>query len=280
MPLNKIASLVIFSLCALAASDLAAQAAPQVVAVQSVPTGMASHYDRLHPRLQPSADAWVQSQAHAELERAAPDIAALQGAVRSRFGQSGLAAGDIDAMVFMVLMAAVNNTDNDLKAQMAAAKALTAAKDAVRKLMDEMNQEIGSLAAAKSGATCQSPFCQSLARQIAAVSRQTASASAAAKMSKGIGTVVHTTPSNSSATSAAELGNASALAATSPLTFAHLREIQTQLGSSLKSLDDQSETLQLELQMTMDRRSKLLDALSNIMKSGADANAAVIANLK
>jgi hypothetical protein len=280
MPINRIPSLVMSALCVLAAPELPAQATPQVADVRPIPAEMTSHYDRLHPRLQPSADTWVQSQARAELERAAPDISALQGAVRSRFGPSGLGAADIDAIVFIVLMGEVNNTDSELKAQMAAAKALTAAKAAERKLMDELNQEIASLAAAKSGATCQSSFCRSLARQIATIARQTESASAAAKMSKAVGTAVHTTVSSRSSVGAAELWNASALAATSPLTFDHLREIQTQLGSSLKSLDDQSETQSLELQMSMDRRSKLISTLSNVMKSIAGANAAVIGNLK
>jgi hypothetical protein len=98
-------------------------------------------------------------------------------------------------------------------------------------------------------------------------------------MSKAVGNPVHTTVS-SSQTVSAELWNASALATTGPLTFDRLHQIQTQIGSSLKGLDDESETQSLELQMTMDRRSKLLDTLSNIMKTIADANEALIANLK
>jgi hypothetical protein len=98
-------------------------------------------------------------------------------------------------------------------------------------------------------------------------------------MSKAVGTAVHTSVS-SSQTVSAELWNASALATTGPLTFDRLHLIQTQVGSSLKGLDEQSETQSLELQMTMDRRSKLIDTLSNVMKKIADANEAVISNLK
>jgi hypothetical protein len=279
MPTLRIASLVIPAACILAVPKLAAQALPQAAAVQPIPAEMTGHYNRLHPRLQPSAASWVQSEARAELERPEPDVAGLQSAVRGRFGSSKLPAADVDAMAFLVLMTAVNSTDNDLKAQMAGVKTLNAAKDSLRKLMEQVNQDVANAAATSSGATCQSPSCASLAGQIKNVARQTQNVSFASKMTKGVGTVVKSTASNTSTVSG-ELWNATALASTGPLTFAHLHQIQTQLGSSLKGLDDLSETQSLQLQMLMDRRSKLLSALSNIMKSAANANAATIANLK
>ena len=48
----------------------------------------------------------------------------------------------------------------------------------------------------------------------------------------------------------------------------------------LQSLSDVSEELQMRLQMTMDRRSRLLEALSNIMKKQSDTAASIIDNLK
>jgi hypothetical protein len=272
--------LAALAVCAISARELDAQTTAYLAASRPIPPEMTSRYAHLHPRLQPSANSWVQGQARVELGRSAPDVSALQSAVSGRFGKAGLSTGDIEAIVFIVLMEAANNTDNDLKAQMGAMQALNAAKASARNLMDQLNQEIASLAAMKSGATCQSPFCRSLAHQLATIARQTESASAAAKMGRVVGAPVHASVSNSHTTSAGELWNASALAATAPLTYAHLHEIQTQLGSSLKSLDDQSDMQSLELQMTMDRRSKLLDTLSNVMKTIADANDAVIGNLK
>jgi hypothetical protein len=279
MLINRIPPPLIAALCVLAARELPAQSAPQAAAARPIPAEMTSHYNRLHPRLQPSAAQWIRGQAGAELERPSPDVAALKGAVSGRFGKSGLSAADIDAIVFMVLMEAVNNTDSDLKTQMAAMQAITAAKAATRKLLDELNQEAASLAATRTDATCKSAICGSLAHQLATIARQTESASAAAKMSKAVGSAVHTTAS-SSQTVSGELWNASALATTGPLTFNRLHQIQTQVGSSLKGLDEESEAQSLELQMTMDRRSKLLDTLSNIMKTIADVDEAMISNIK
>jgi len=50
--------------------------------------------------------------------------------------------------------------------------------------------------------------------------------------------------------------------------------------NSTAQLSDMSTMQQMRLQMIMDRRSKFLDALSNVMKSASDTQSAVIANLK
>jgi ABC-type transporter Mla subunit MlaD len=51
-------------------------------------------------------------------------------------------------------------------------------------------------------------------------------------------------------------------------------------AEQLQSISDITETMQLRLQMYMDRRSKFVEALSNIMKKQSDTAAAIIANLK
>jgi hypothetical protein len=54
----------------------------------------------------------------------------------------------------------------------------------------------------------------------------------------------------------------------------------TSLQDKLDSLSDQSETQSLELQMIMDRRSKLMDALSNVLKKISDTGDSIVQNLK
>jgi hypothetical protein len=53
-----------------------------------------------------------------------------------------------------------------------------------------------------------------------------------------------------------------------------------QINVKLASLNEQSETQSLELQMTMDRRSKLIDTLSNVLKKLSGTNASIIQNMK
>ena len=56
--------------------------------------------------------------------------------------------------------------------------------------------------------------------------------------------------------------------------------IVAELQSKLDSLSEMSEMTTLRLQMMMDRRSKFLEALSNIMKKISAIQAAVVQNLK
>lgn len=59
-----------------------------------------------------------------------------------------------------------------------------------------------------------------------------------------------------------------------------LRQASDAAIGQLQSLSDVSEELQMRLQMIMDRRAKLLEALSNIMKKQSDTAEAIAANLK
>ncbi len=51
-------------------------------------------------------------------------------------------------------------------------------------------------------------------------------------------------------------------------------------GSGTASLSDLGDAQQLRLQMYMDRRSKMYETLSNLMKRSSDASSSIIANLK
>jgi hypothetical protein len=52
------------------------------------------------------------------------------------------------------------------------------------------------------------------------------------------------------------------------------------LVACAEQIDGSSELDQMRLQMAMDRRSKLLEALSNTLKKSSDASDAIVANLK
>ncbi len=56
-----------------------------------------------------------------------------------------------------------------------------------------------------------------------------------------------------------------------------VRSAQT---NSANQVSDMSDMDSMRLQMLMDRRSKLLDAMSNVMKSTSDTQSAIIGNLK
>jgi hypothetical protein len=63
-------------------------------------------------------------------------------------------------------------------------------------------------------------------------------------------------------------------------TFADLNTVQSDFKSRLDSMNEMSEMTSMRLQMAMDRRSKFMDALSNIMKKISDTSESVVQNIK
>lgn len=68
--------------------------------------------------------------------------------------------------------------------------------------------------------------------------------------------------------------------AMSAITAQQLNADAVAINGKLDSMSELSEEEQLRLQMAMDRRSKMMDALSNILKKLSDTSNAIIQNLK
>lgn len=211
----------------------------------------------LRASLQPSAKSWVEQQARVEAQKSAPDIAGLQNALRSRFPSlnSTNAAADIDAMIFIVMMEAENDADQDLQDQMSQMKALTNAKTEARAVMEKMQQLQAQLnsEAARSGenSACTNPFCRELPQQLDKLAADTAS-----------------------------LAHPVRIGASRNPTYAQVSAIRNQLQSGLNSLNEMSEMTSMRLQMAMDRRSKFVETLSNVLKKISDTSDSIVANLK
>jgi chromosome segregation ATPase len=60
----------------------------------------------------------------------------------------------------------------------------------------------------------------------------------------------------------------------------NLKSIQNDLKGQLDSMNEMSEETSMRLQMAMDRRSKFVEALSNIMKKINDTQNTIVQNLK
>ena len=64
------------------------------------------------------------------------------------------------------------------------------------------------------------------------------------------------------------------------LTYAFLRVVQENLQGEVNSENETSEMASLRLQMDMDRRSKFVEALSNVMKKIDSTQETIVQNLK
>lgn len=59
-----------------------------------------------------------------------------------------------------------------------------------------------------------------------------------------------------------------------------LNVLQQKLNGQLDGMNEMSESTSIDLQMAMDRRSKFVEALSNIMKKISDTQASIVQNMK
>lgn len=228
---------------------------------------MTQRFTALHASLQPSAKSWVEQQARAEAQRPAPDLADLQARIRSRFASSlstakpstGLksasaqisAGADVEAMAFIVLMQAANNSEQDLQNMMKEVQAKTAAKQQLRNLVDRLKRDAATASQATAKQPCRTAICQSLPGELKQLSAVTAQSKHPVRLS---------VPEN--------------------LTYGQLQPIVNQLDQDLNAMNDMSQQQQLELQMAMDRRSKLEQTLSNIMKKQQDTASNIVSNMK
>lgn len=172
---------------------------------------------------------------------------------------SDLVGTDIEALAFSVLMEATKSADEDLKMIMAEVKAMTNAKQKLRDLINMVNKDVAT-----------NSSCMDKARSL--------------DLSNGMGSeeayhhVPIPVPDPSSVGGVrlviTDLYNGILL------NVAELRSILNELKGQLDSMSELSEMESLRLQMVMDRRSKIITTLSNIMKKVSATSDNITQNLK
>jgi putative addiction module CopG family antidote len=172
----------------------------------------------------------------------------------------GLSQGeDIDSLVLVVMMEAVQSANQDLAAIMSEVKAMTAAKQKLREIIAKVNQDVANNACQQDG---QPPLDLSNGMGSTAAYQQVPLPLPDPSSPGG----VRLCPTN--------LYNGSLEDVT------QLRAILDELNGRLDSMSDLSTMTSLRLQMAMDRRSKLIETLSNIMKANSDTQSGIVGNLK
>lgn len=170
-----------------------------------------------------------------------------------------LNGGDIEAIAFIVLQQAAKSAEEDLKAIMAHIKAINQAKAALHNAMDNIGKDI----AANDGQKKKHPpldFSQGMGNEAA---YHHALMPVVNKDSKGEVDFIITELYNG------HLDDIS-----------QLKAIQDNLKNDLDSMSEMGEMESLRLQMAMDRISKMMSTLSNILKKINDTAAAITQNMK
>jgi hypothetical protein len=181
--------------------------------------------------------------------------------MRSKKGltNSTLAGVDIEEMAFVVMMDAAKSAEQDLKMIMAEVKAITAAKNALRSLISKVGRDVANNAAQKDGVP-PLDFSAGMGSEDAYYTAQM--------------------PVPDPESENGVIFVPTALYNGQIVTVAQLRSIQDDLKSQLDSMNEMSEMTSLRLQMAMDRRSKLMETLSNIMKKISTTADTLVQNLK
>jgi hypothetical protein len=192
-------------------------------------------------------------------------FAALSGYVSGSEGSSvsggvlGLAGGgDIEELAFVVMMEATKSADDDLRQIMNEVKSITAAKQGLRELICKVANDIaantgreqGTIGFGGDGLGSEEAYHQA-SLPLPSPRCDGGVALTATDLHPGVISEV-----------------------------AQLQSIRATLEAKLDSMSEMSEMTSLRLQMAMDRRSKFLETLSNIMKKISDTDSAITQNLK
>ncbi len=182
------------------------------------------------------------------------------GSAADLMGLAGLGSSeDVEAAAFLVMMEATRSAQEDLKAIMAEVKAMTNAKAKLRDLINKVNRDV----AANAG-------CDDDAQKL--------------DFSRGLGSeqAYHRAPMpvlDPDAEGGVRLKPCD-LKRGRIQTEAELVAIRDGLKDQLDSLSEMSDMNSLRLQMAMDRRSKFMQTLSNVMKKISDTGDTLVQNLK
>lgn len=250
--------------------NLQTQTVQAQLAARPIPPEMTQRFQTLHAALRPPANAWIEQQARLMAQQPSPNMPALEAAIRNRFSESkpgrelssnptagnpaalgGIQGGDIEAVAFIVLMEASKDASDDLQKIMQDVQKRNQQKQALRQLLEDMKRIKSQGPNGQPATPCASPACQSLLAQLRQFS---------------------TVPG--------QLPHPIRLPADNSLTHGDLDQLLQQTQQNLDSMSEMGEMESLRLQMAMDRRSKFMDTLSNLMKKISDTDASIVGNLK
>jgi hypothetical protein len=167
---------------------------------------------------------------------------------------------DIEALAFVAMMEAAKSAAEDLKQIMAEVKAINAAKKRLRELIAKVNRDVVAATLA----------CHE-GRKLAYAPNGLGGASAYHRVPIPVPDFEAATGVQTAVVNFVEGRTA---------THDDLQAVLDDLKNRLDSMNEMSEMTSLRLQMAMDRRSKFIETLSNVMKKISDTQDSIVQNMK
>lgn len=189
----------------------------------------------------------------------------------------GLAAMDVSEAAFIVMAMATKDMDDDIRLIMAEIKAMTAAKQKLRELIKDLNAWISREMSKHSGS-------EDIDNDKAAPSRSPARVPASTAKPKVTAVRRMTFETRYSPVLHLEYVKISPVPPLPPrnsgLSVSALKSLRDDIKGKLDNLNEIAEMTSLRLQVTMDRRAKYLQTLSNIMKKASTTQETLVQNIK
>jgi hypothetical protein len=190
---------------------------------------------------------------------------------------AGLSRTDVSEAAFIVLSMATKDMDDDIRMIMAEIKATNAAKQKMRESIKELNGWISQEMAKHPGSEDidnEKPGAPGTkARAPRPAAKTTAVASRRMTLETKVSPVVHLDYVKAPVVTPLPPRNPG-------LTVSGLKSLLDNLKGNLDAMNEMSEMTSLRLQMTMDRRSKFIETLSNIMKKIGTTQETLAQNIK
>jgi hypothetical protein len=183
--------------------------------------------------------------------------------------------GDIMALAFIVMMEAAKSAREDLKSIMDGVKAINKEKDGWRSVMDTVNK-LAAACAGKRDDFNAKDMGDAIPRGPAARIAHKPVGSATLAGNK----LVFNTPAPCGATVAAGLTIAGTGQPGGYVTKKDIDSVKDTVRNKLDSLSEMGEMESLRLQMAMDRISKLMSTLSDLLKRASETASAITQNIK
>lgn len=210
------------------------------------------------------------------IEPAAIEREAEKG-LNTVFSEAGLSGMDVSEAAFLVMAMATKDMDDDLRLVMAEIRATAAAKqklrDQIRELQDRIAAEMNKAGQATTDLDRGAASSARGVRPGTASAQPTASARRVVSSEKVMLPVLGW-----------EFAKAPVITPLLPpdakVSVESLRSLVADLEQRLDGMNELTEMTSLRLQMTMDRRSKFIETLSNIMKKLGTTMETLVQNLK
>lgn len=220
-------------------------------AQQPIPADADAFYRKAMSSVNQKHITWIRRTA-LMVNRQNMDEAGIRQFASAYAGQNKLGNMDIEALVALVMMQSSKDNDEELRNMMAYIKKTNDEKQKLR----EANEEIEKSKNAMSKQMLDS------FRLLTKPQVNTVSATQTTKL--------QTSPSISKVNKPAN----------TLVSATEIKQVQDSLKSKMDSMNEMSEMTSMRLQQTMDRRSKFITALSNVMKKISETQDSIIQNMK